>query len=64
MVESCGAENLGALIGKPTSALQGVALPEAVRVITPGSRVTADYSPTRLNIYVDDKGIITAMRCG
>ncbi|SDD62782.1 Peptidase inhibitor I78 family protein [Paracoccus isoporae] len=34
------------------------------RVIQPGAMVTQDYSPARLNVYVDDKGFIERVSCG
>ena len=64
MVDDCGADNLRALIGKPRSALNGVTLPASVRIISPGTPVTMDYSPTRLNIDLDEKGVIVDLRCG
>jgi hypothetical protein len=53
-----------ALIGKPAT---DAAVPPAgpqVRHLPPGSQVTMDFSPTRLNIDIDDAGVITALRCG
>lgn len=35
-----------------------------VRVIKPGQMVTMDYIGTRVNIDVDDRNRITAIRCG
>ena len=37
---------------------------EPHRILPPNAIVTMDYSPHRLNIYTDDKGIITDARCG
>ena len=34
------------------------------RVIKPDSLVTSDYRPERLNINVDDKGVILMQECG
>lgn len=36
----------------------------ATRVISPGMPVTMDYSASRTNIYVDDKGWIAKVECG
>lgn len=36
----------------------------AVRVISPGMAITMDYSASRANIYVDDKGWIGKVSCG
>lgn len=34
------------------------------RVIKPGQAVTMDFREDRLNIEVDDKNVVTAVRCG
>ncbi|MGY1459492.1 MULTISPECIES: I78 family peptidase inhibitor [unclassified Luteimonas] len=35
-----------------------------VRVIRPGMAVTMDYREGRLNLHLDDKGVITRATCG
>jgi Peptidase inhibitor I78 family len=35
-----------------------------VRWIEPGMAVTMDFRPDRLNVELDEDGVITAMRCG
>ena len=37
---------------------------EDVRVIEPGEGFTLDYRQTRLNIYLDEEGRISDLRCG
>lgn len=37
---------------------------ELVRVIKPGQPVTMDFRGERLNLYVDDAGLITRASCG
>jgi len=62
--DTCGMTQHAALIGKPAT---DAAVPPAgpqVRHLPPGSQVTMDFSPTRLNIDIDDAGVITALRCG
>lgn len=34
------------------------------RTLTPGTMVTMEYRPDRLNVVVDDRGRVTAIRCG
>lgn len=34
------------------------------RILGPDSMATMDFSPDRINVMVDEKGIITAVRCG
>ncbi|WP_203321987.1 I78 family peptidase inhibitor [Pseudoxanthomonas beigongshangi] len=36
----------------------------AVRTLKPGEAATMDFNPSRLNIDLDDKGMVTAVRCG
>ncbi|MBU6371206.1 MAG: hypothetical protein KJS97_00645 [Alphaproteobacteria bacterium] len=59
--DSCRAGDWRGMVGAPLAA---ATFPVGVRVLTPGAMVTQDYAPTRLNVLVDDKGIITGFRCG
>ena len=61
--DTCGANDYASLIGTPLAA---VTLPADLndRVIEPDSAVTMDFVPERLNIYLDDAGIITQLTCG
>ena len=61
--DTCGASRYFASIGRP---LEAIALPrgENARVITPGSVVTTDFLPTRLNLYISDTGVIERVACG
>ena len=34
------------------------------RILKPNAAATMDYSPERINIIVDDKDVVTAVRCG
>ena len=34
------------------------------RMLRPGQVVTMEYNNTRLNLIVDDKDVMTAIRCG
>ena len=61
---SCGGDQMQGMIGQPQSALGAVMLGERTRLISPGMRVTEDYAPSRLNIYLSEAGIITQIRCG
>ncbi|MBI1359379.1 MAG: hypothetical protein GC155_03750 [Alphaproteobacteria bacterium] len=62
--DSCNKAAYVSIIGKsekdpmvpPASAL--------VRHIHPGDQVTMDYRSDRLDIDIDDKGVITGLRCG
>ncbi len=62
--DSCNKAAYASLVGTtekdpmvpPASAL--------VRHIHPGDQVTMDYRADRLDIDIDDKGVITGLRCG
>lgn len=61
--DDCGASQYQSLIGTPVdpAAFAGHA---ALRIIPPGTAVTMDYRPDRLNVETDDSGIITRITCG
>lgn len=60
--DTCGASNYAAMIG---SNLAAVTFPaeSGIRIIQPGSMVTEDFRPDRLNVNVDANGIITSLEC-
>jgi len=60
----CGAPALQSLVGQPATVLDTMRFTQSVRVIRPGTAVTMDYQPGRLNIRVDAKGLITEVACG
>ncbi|URW76826.1 I78 family peptidase inhibitor [Sphingomonas donggukensis] len=66
---SCNAETVQGWIGQKFSdrlsrTLQRKTGSRAVRVIRPGMAVTMDYRAGRLNITLDEKDMVTALRCG
>lgn len=63
-VDKCDVGQYQTLLGQPKEAITGIAFSGPVRVIEPGSAVTMDFSPERLNIEVDKTGLIIALRCG
>lgn len=63
-LSSCGAEGLAGLIGQPQTALPATGGWGALRMLSPGSAMTMDYSETRLNVNIDGHGIILALSCG
>lgn len=65
--DPCGAEALAHLLGKPApdaEALEELDTPGRIRVIAPGQPVTMDYIETRLNIELDENGLVALLRCG
>ncbi|KQN81910.1 I78 family peptidase inhibitor [Sphingomonas sp. Leaf62] len=68
-IDSCGLGTIRDLVGKTVT--QNMADDarkrsgtRTVRVIRPGTIVMMDFRQDRLNIDVDDKGIVTNLRCG
>lgn len=62
--QDCGAAQLQSLLGQPQAVLNTMKFSQPLRVIPPMGRVTMDYWAHRLNIDVDARGVITAVRCG
>lgn len=67
--DTCGAEAAGAMIGrKDTAALRSEVAEAAghdrIRWIAPGTMVTQDRREDRLNVDLDDGGVVTRVRCG
>lgn len=60
----CGAGDLAGLIGQPNTVLERMVFDGPVRVIPPGTAVTMDYMPKRINFELDKKGLIRRIRCG
>ena len=64
----CRSDSLGWTIGKTADATlikraQLEATAKYVRTLRPGQVVTMEYSDQRLNLYVDDKNIVTRYSC-
>lgn len=62
--QSCGADDLQALIGQPLARFDGHPDAQATRVIAPGMAVTMDHRPDRLNVEHDAGSVITRIYCG
>lgn len=62
--DACGASGMQNLVGRNASALAAMTLPQSTRVIYPGTPVTEDYRPDRLNIDIDQSSRITGVWCG
>lgn len=60
---ACGAVDYQWLVGENLAA---VTLPSDLnaRIITPGTVITMDYNPRRMNIVVDERGYIIRVYCG
>lgn len=62
--DDCGAARRQNLVGTPVSKLDRSSLPELSRVLHPTTPMTRDYRTDRLNVYVDEAGIISRVSCG
>lgn len=61
---ACGADGMQDLVGRDKAVFAAMTLPMGTRIIEPGMAVTEDYSPSRLNFDLDDRGRITRVWCG
>jgi len=62
--DTCGQARIADLIGQPATTLERREVLDAVRIIRPGTAVTKDDRPTRLNIDISADGIILRSWCG
>ncbi|MGJ8546876.1 MAG: I78 family peptidase inhibitor [Sulfitobacter sp.] len=63
--DSCNSRQFIALVGAPIGV--GSAFLESgatYRVIYPGDAVTLDFDPARINVNVDDQGLVKNFTCG
>ena len=66
---ACGSHQLGSYIGKKrTDAISAdvarISGAKSIRWISPGMAVTMDYREGRLNVKLDEKGVILSFTCG
>lgn len=62
--DACGASRLQGLVGQDVVALQAFPMPPNLRIIRHDMMVTQDYSPSRLNVYLDSRAQISQVSCG
>lgn len=62
--DTCDASRFTYLVGLPQTSLEDVVLPDGTRVIPPGSIVTNDFRPDRLNIVIDGNAEVERVYCG
>ena len=60
---TCGAHKTIKFVGQPISEVQPE-LPENTRMIRPEDVVTQDYNTARMNVAINESGIITKIDCG
>lgn len=61
---TCDGERYGTLVGQDATALERVLIMGQVRVLRPGSIVTQDYRPERLNFEIGERNQIARITCG
>lgn len=64
MDDSCGAKRYHTLLDQDATALERILILGQVRVVRPGSILTQDYKPQRMNFHVGDDGKIAQISCG
>jgi len=62
--DTCGLTGFQGLVGQPASAVNTIPSSQPVRIVAPGSIVTTEYNPQRVNVDVNESNIITNVRCG
>jgi hypothetical protein len=62
--DTCGASGLGRLIGQDATALERELILRPMRLIRPGTPVTADLMPSRINFEIDGGERLTRIYCG
>lgn len=60
--DTCGARAYAAMVGTQLAAATFPA-EAGIRIIQPGSMITEDFRPDRLNVNVDANGVITSLEC-
>jgi hypothetical protein len=51
-------------VGKPVDEAAVKAQDRPYRILKPGAPMTMDYSPARIDLKVDDNGVVTEVTCG
>ncbi|GEM_PF-2942207 len=63
-IDECKANELQYLVGKDRTVLYTMRFGVTVRILESNSIVTMDYSPSRVNIYINKNGKIQSVNCG
>lgn len=61
--DSCGAAAFEPLLNQPLEQVESQ-LPETARILPPDSVMTQDMRPDRLNVNLDEDGVIIRFWCG
>lgn len=63
-MENAAACDFSSWVGRHVNDVEVKTLGRPYRILGPDSMATMDFSPDRINVMVDEKGIVTAVRCG
>lgn len=63
-IADCAAGQYAGLVGRPLSSFDASGVAGPVRILAPGSAMTMDHNPGRLNVYHDSQLRITQVTCG
>ncbi len=61
--DTCNARAYAGLVGQDATALERVMILDQVRIIRPGTMVTMDFRPERINFQIDDRNQIERIYC-
>lgn len=62
-VAVCSADEMQELVGQSIDTTDGV-FPETARILPPNSVMTQDFRPDRVNVNLDEDGVIVRIWCG
>ncbi|NSX56035.1 I78 family peptidase inhibitor [Parasulfitobacter algicola] len=63
-LKSCKGDEFAYLVGQTTDELEKTLILQPVRMIRPGSIVSQEYMPQRMNIHVNNAGKVQRLSCG
>ncbi len=62
--DQCNSLQYLSMVGAKEDAIKAGTFPQGARIIRPGTAVTQDYRPDRLNVHINNKGRIERIACG
>jgi len=62
--DACGASRFQSLIGRHQNDIDRASLPSATRILCHDCMATMDFRPDRLNVELDEREVVTKVRCG
>ena len=62
--DTCHAANFSYYIGKPASELQAAVADKPLVLRAPGALGSQEYDSSRIDAYIDEKGLVYRLTCG